>query len=172
MAIILPYKDKVPKIAKDAFIAANAVIIGDVEIGSKTSVWYNCVIRGDVNFIRIGNETNIQDGTIIHVGTNDGPTIIGNGVTIGHKALVHACTLCDNSFVGMSATVMDYALVSEYAMLAAGALLAPKKIIKKHELWAGVPARLMREMTEEEIAYIMISKNRYVNLSQEYAFIK
>jgi carbonic anhydrase/acetyltransferase-like protein (isoleucine patch superfamily) len=99
MAIISPYKNKMPKIASDAFIAQNAVIIGDVEIGSKSSVWYNCVIRGDVNYIRIGDETNIQDGTIIHVGTNNGPTIIGSGVTIGHKALIHACKIYDNSFI-------------------------------------------------------------------------
>lgn len=168
MAIILPYRDKFPKIAEDAFIAPNSIIIGDVEIGSKSSIWYNCVIRGDVNYIRIGSKTNIQDGTIVHVGTNDGPTVIGNGVTIGHKALIHACTLCDHSFIGMSATIMDYATVKSYSMVAAGALVSPKKIVEENELWAGVPAKFMRILTEAEKNYISISKNRYVNLGQEH----
>lgn len=168
MAIILPYKNKTPKIAKDAFIAQNAVIIGDVEIGSKSSVWFNCVIRGDVNYIRIGDETNIQDGTIIHVGTNNGPTIIGSGVTIGHKALIHACNICDNSFIGMSATIMDYAIINSYSMVAAGALVTNNKVIEENKLWAGVPAKLIRNLKKEEIEYITISKERYVKLAQKY----
>ncbi len=168
MAIILPYKNKIPKIAKDAFIAQNAVVIGDVEIGNKSSIWFNCVIRGDVNYIRIGDETNIQDGTIIHVGTNNGPTIIGSGVTIGHKALIHACKIYDNSFIGMNSTIMDYTVVKSYSMVAAGALVTNNKTIKENELWAGIPAKLMRVLKKEEINYITISKKRYVNLAKEY----
>ncbi|WP_236870325.1 gamma carbonic anhydrase family protein [Candidatus Bandiella numerosa] len=168
MAVILPYKNKFPKIAKDAFIAENAVIIGDVEIDSKSSIWYNCVIRGDVNYIRIGKETNIQDGTIIHVGTNNGPTIIGDGVTIGHKALIHACTICDYSFIGMNSTIMDYAQVKSYSMVAAGALVTNSKIVEINELWAGVPAKFLRQLKEEETEYINISKERYVALAKEY----
>ena len=170
MAIILPYKNKIPKIAKDAFIAENAVIIGDVEIGSKSSVWFNCVIRGDVNYIRIGDETNIQDGTIVHVGTNNGPTIIGSGITIGHKALIHACEIHDYSFIGMNATIMDYAKTKSYSMVAAGALVTNNKIVKENELWAGVPAKFIRNLKKEEIDYITISKDRYCNLAKEYIY--
>jgi len=168
MAVILPYKNQFPKIAKDAFIAENAVIIGDVEIDSKSSVWYNCVVRGDVNYIRIGKETNIQDGTIIHVGTNNGPTIIGDGVTIGHKALIHACTIFDCSFIGMNSTIMDYAQIKSYSMVAAGALVTNSKIVETNELWAGIPAKFLRQLKKEEIEYINISKDRYVNLAKEY----
>ena len=168
MAVILPYKNQFPKIAKDAFIAENAVIIGDVEIDSKSSIWYNCVVRGDVNYIRIGKETNIQDGTIIHVGTNNGPTIIGDGVTIGHKALIHACTICDYSFIGMNSTIMERAQIKSYSMVAAGALVTNSKIVEINELWAGVPAKFLRQLKKEEIEYINISKDRYVNLAKEY----
>jgi carbonic anhydrase/acetyltransferase-like protein (isoleucine patch superfamily) len=168
MAVILPYKNQFPKIAKDAFIAENAVIIGDVEIDSKSSIWYNCVVRGDVNYIRIGKETNIQDGTIIHVGTNNGPTIIGDGVTIGHKALIHACTICDYSFIGMNSTIMDYAQIKSYSMIAAGALVTNSKIVEINELWAGVPAKFLRQLKKDEIEYLNISKDRYVNLAKEY----
>lgn len=170
MATIIPYKGKFPKIANDAFIAQNAVIIGDVVIGSKSSIWYNCVIRGDVNHIRIGQETNIQDGTIIHVGTNNGPTIIGDGITIGHKALIHACTLHDYSFIGMNSTVMDYAQIKSYYMVAAGALVTNNKIVEENELWTGVPAKFLRMLKKEEVDYINVSKDRYINLAKEYMY--
>ncbi|MFK7760518.1 MAG: gamma carbonic anhydrase family protein [Candidatus Midichloriaceae bacterium] len=170
MATIIPYKGKFPKIANDAFIAQNAVIIGDVVIGSKSSIWYNCVIRGDVNHIRIGQETNIQDGTIIHVGTNNGPTIIGDGITIGHKALIHACTLHDYSFIGMNSTVMDYAQIKSYSMVAAGALVTNNKIVEENELWTGVPAKFLRKLKKEEVDYINVSKDRYINLAKEYMY--
>ncbi len=168
MAIILPYKGKYPKIADDAFIAANAVIIGDVEIKSGASIWYNCVVRGDVHHIKIGEKTNIQDGTIIHVHRKDGPTIIGRGVTVGHLALLHACTLEDYSFVGMGAKVIDYARVEMHAMVAAGSLIAPRKVVKKGELWAGIPAKFLRPMTQEEIDYIPVSEANYYKLATEY----
>ena len=170
MATILPYKGKLPKIANDAFIAQNAVIIGDVVIGSRSSVWYNCVIRGDVNHIRIGQGTNIQDSTVIHVGTNNGPTIIGDGVTIGHKALIHACTLYDHSFIGMNSTIVDYAQIKSYSMVAAGALVTNNKIVEENELWAGVPAKFLRKLKKEEVDYISVSKNRYINLAKDYMY--
>lgn len=168
MALILPYKNKFPKIAEDAFIAPNAVIIGDVEIGSKSSIWYGVVIRGDVHHVRIGNNTNIQDGTVIHVSRYEGPTIIGNGVTIGHQALLHACTLEDNSFVGMAAQVIDQAHVERHAMVAAGSLVSPRKIVKSGQLWAGVPAKLLRELKQEEIDYIKTSELNYMKLALEH----
>jgi gamma-carbonic anhydrase len=168
MAIILPYKGTYPRIAGDAFIAANAVIIGDVEIGSKASIWYGCVVRGDVNHIKIGAETNIQDGTVIHVNRKDGPTIIGIGVTVGHMALLHACTIHDYGFIGMGAKVIDHAVVESEAMVAAGALIPPGKVVKKGELWAGVPAKLFRALSEEERKYIYVSKENYIALAAEH----
>ena len=166
--IILPYKGVMPKIADDVFVAPDAVIIGDVEIGSKTNIWFGCVIRGDVNTIRIGEKTNIQDGTVIHVTRKTGPTKIGSGVTIGHRALLHACTLEDNSFIGMHATVMDGAVVESGGMVAAGALVAPNKKVPEGQIWGGNPAKFLRDMKQEEKDFIAISTDNYVRLAEEY----
>ncbi len=168
MPQLIEYKGIMPKIAHSAFIAENAVIVGDVVIGEHTNVWYGCVIRGDVNTIRIGERTNIQDGTVVHVTTGTGPTVIGSGITIGHMCLLHACTLEDDCFIGMGSIVMDKAVVRKGGMLGAGALLAPGKIVPGGELWTGRPAKLFRQMTDEEKDYIGISAERYVNLSKEY----
>ncbi len=157
-----------PIIHPDAWIAPGAVIIGDVVIGAHTNIWFGCVIRGDVNIIRIGERTNIQDGTVVHVARKGGPTHIGSGITIGHCALIHAATLEDDCFVGMHATVMDFAVVESGAMVAAGALVAPNKRVPKGELWAGNPARLMRPMKQSEIDYIPESARHYVSLAQKY----
>lgn len=168
MALILPYNNKYPKIANDAFIAPNAVIIGDVEIGSKASIWYGCVIRGDVNHIRVGKNTNIQDGTIIHVSRYEGPTLIGEGVTVGHQALLHACIVEDNAFIGMAAQIIDNAHVESFAMVAAGSMIAPQKKVRKGELWAGVPGKFMRLLTQKEMDYIKTSEENYMKLAQEH----
>jgi carbonic anhydrase/acetyltransferase-like protein (isoleucine patch superfamily) len=166
--IILPYKGKLPKIAQSAFIAPGAVVIGDVEIGEETNVWFGCVIRGDVNSIHIGNRTNIQDGTVVHVTHKTAPTVIGNNITIGHKAILHGCTLEDGSFVGMGSTVMDHAVIESDGMLAAGALLTPNKRIRGGELWAGSPAKFFRDMTRDEAKYIYVSAQHYVDLGKTY----
>ncbi|MBA8667009.1 gamma carbonic anhydrase family protein [Holosporaceae bacterium 'Namur'] len=168
MAIILPYKDKYPKIAPNAFIAENAVIIGDVEIGAEASIWFNCVLRGDVNYIRVGEGSNIQDGTIVHVNRREGPAIIGKGVTVGHSALLHACRLEDYSFIGMGAKVIDYVTVKTNAMVGAGSLVPPKKVVNTGELWTGVPAKLHRLLTQDEINFIKTSEQNYKNLAFEY----
>lgn len=168
MSQALEYKGIKPKIASTAFIASNAVIIGDVVIGEHTNVWFGCIVRGDVNTIRIGERTNIQDGTVIHVTTGTGPTVIGSGITIGHMCLLHACTLEDDSFIGMGSIVMDGAIVRTGAMLGAGSLLAPGKIVPTGELWTGRPAKLYRKMTKEETDYIKISADRYTTLAKEY----
>jgi len=172
--IILPYRGEYnpkgisPTISPKAFIAPGATVIGDVEIGEDTGVWFGCVIRGDVAIIRIGKRTNIQDGTVIHVTRDTGPTHIGSGVTIGHSALIHAATLEDDCFIGMRATVMDGAVVESGAMVAAGALVTPGKRIPKGQLWAGSPARFFRNLTEEEQAFIPISAENYVKHAREY----
>jgi carbonic anhydrase/acetyltransferase-like protein (isoleucine patch superfamily) len=139
-----------PKVAPDAFIAPGAVVIGDVEVGSETGIWFHCMVRGDLNIIRIGARTNIQDGTIVHVDTGAGATHIGDDVTVGHNAVIHACTLKNRAFVGIAATVLDGAVIEEGGMLGAGGLLTPGKVIGRNELWVGAPAKLVRVMTDEE----------------------
>jgi len=174
--LILPFGNLVPKIAGDAFIAANATVIGDVEIGALSGIWFGCVVRGDGNSIRIGERTNIQDGTVIHVNAErDGGrgavgwrTTIGSDITVGHMALLHACTLEDGAFVGMKAVVMDGCVVEGQGMVAAGALPTPGKRVRKGELWAGSPARLMRQMSAAEFEYLTYSARHYVELAAAY----
>ena len=174
--LILPFGNLVPKVAGDAFIAANATVIGDVEIGALSGIWFGCVVRGDGNSIRIGERTNIQDGTVIHVNAErDGGrgavgwrTTIGSDITVGHMALLHACTLEDGAFVGMKAVVMDGCVVEGQGMVAAGALLTPGKRVRKGELWAGSPARLMRQMSAAEFEYLTYSARHYVELAAAY----
>jgi len=166
--IILPWKGVRPQIAADAFIAPNATIIGDIVIGARASVWFNVVMRADVNYIRVGERTNIQDGTIVHVATRDGPTLIGNDVLIGHAAIIHGCTLEDGSFVGMGATVMDHAVVETGAMVAAGALVGPGKRVLAGQLWGGSPARFMRALRPEEIEHMKAGTAGYAALGEAY----
>ncbi len=165
---ILPYKGIMPKIHVSAFIAPSASIIGDVEIGEGSNIWYNCVLRGDVNDIKIGARTNIQDGTVIHVTTDFSGTFVGDDVTVGHSAILHACRIENFGFVGMGSLVMDGAVVESFAMLAAGSLLSPGKRVPKGQLWAGRPAKYMRDLTEEDMAYIKWSAPHYVELGQDH----
>ncbi len=139
-----------PRVDPTAFIAPTAAVIGDVEIGPDSGIWFACVVRGDTNFIRIGARTNIQDGVIVHVDAATFPTLIGDDVTVGHGAILHACTLRDRAFVGMGATVLDGAVVEAGGVLGAGGLLTPGKVIGRYELWTGAPAKLRRVMDEEE----------------------
>jgi gamma-carbonic anhydrase len=139
-----------PKVAPDAFIAPGAAVIGDVEIGSETGIWFHCLVRGDINIVRIGARTNIQDGTIVHVDSGGFATYIGDDVTVGHNAVIHACTLKNRAFVGISATVLDGAVIDEGGVLGAGGLLTPGKVIGRNELWVGAPAKLVRVLSEEE----------------------
>lgn len=167
-AIILPYNDKTPTLGEGVFVAPGAAVIGDVVVGADTNIWFNVTIRGDVNTIRIGQRTNIQDGTVCHVTYKNGPLVIGNDVTIGHKAILHACTLEDLSFVGMGAIVMDGCVIESGGMLAAGALLNPGKVVKSGEIWAGVPAKPLRPMTQAEKDYLPWSAQHYVKLGHQY----
>ena len=162
-----------PTIASSAFVAETAVVIGDVVIGEEASIWYGCVLRGDGNLIRVGARTNIQDGTVVHInheweGAAGTKTTIGADITIGHMALIHACTLEDGCFVGMKACVMDGAVVESGAMVAAGALVTPGKRVKRGELWAGSPARLMRPLTEKELKYFSYTAQHYCELAASY----
>ena len=178
--IILSWMGKTPNIAADAFIAPGTVIVGDVEIGSKSSVWFGVVIRGDVNSIRIGARSNIQDGTIIHVDSGRKhkhnprvpqggfPTIIGDDVTIGHMAMLHGCTLESGSFIGMRSIIMDGAVVEGGAMVAAGALVSPGKRVAKGQLWAGMPAKYIRDLKPEEMGDFDLAAEHYVSLGSVY----
>lgn len=166
--LLLPFGDKTPVIAPDVFVAPNATVIGDTEIGAGSSIWFGCVLRGDVNSIRIGAGTNIQDGSIVHVTRARYATVIGSGVTIGHLALIHGCRLEDNSFVGMQATVMDGCVIESEGMLAAGALLTPGKRIGRGELWAGRPAKLMRRLDTDELQNIYNTAAHYAKLAARY----
>lgn len=160
--------DLVPNVAADAFIAPGAQVIGDVTIGAGSSVWFNCVLRGDGNFIRVGARTNIQDGTIVHITRKTHGTAIGDDVLIGHLAIIHGCVLEDRCFVGLGAIVMDGCVIESDAMLAAGALLTPGKRIPSGQMWAGRPARFVRDLSPEEIARHRAGTDGYTQLAQHF----
>ena len=175
MASILSFGGNSPRVDPSAFVAPGSHLIGDVEIGAEASVWYNCVLRGDVNRIRIGPRTNIQDGTVIHVDSpkdgeeNGYPTLIGADVLIGHMAMVHGCILHDRAFVGLGSIVMDGCEIEGEAMLAAGALLPPGRKITSGQLWAGRPARYVRDLRPEEIAAHREGVAHYVELAKRHS---
>jgi len=167
MAVILPYHGVLPKIDNSAFVAETAVITGDVEIGADSGIWYGCVLRGDVNTIRIGAGVNIQDGTVVHV-SRPCPTVIGDRVSIGHMALIHACTLKKDSFVGMKACVMDGAVVETGAFVAAGSLVTPGKRVLAGQMWAGSPARYVRDVNEKDREMMAYVQPHYVAMARDY----
>ncbi len=168
MAKLVSFKNFTPKIDSSAFLAHGTILAGDVTVKENASIWFNCVLRGDVAPITIGSSSNIQDGTIIHTSRFDGPTFIGSNVTVGHLALIHACNIKDNAFIGMHSTIMDKAIIEEYAFIAAGSLITPNKIIKSRELWAGRPAKFVRKVTEEEINFMHENIKNYIDLASEY----
>ncbi len=165
MPVILPVKDKSPVWGADCFIAENATIVGDVVLGDKCSVWFNAVIRGDVNYIKIGNYTNIQDGAVIHATYLYAPTNIGNNVSIGHNALVHGCTLHDHVLIGMGAIVMDHAVVEPYVIIAAGSVVLEKTICESGFLYAGTPARKVKPLSDEQKEMLNRLPNNYIMYS-------
>jgi carbonic anhydrase/acetyltransferase-like protein (isoleucine patch superfamily) len=165
---VWPYRGVLPKIDESAFVAPGTHVIGDVRIGAQASVWFNCVVRGDVHNIEIGARTNLQDGTIVHVTGGRFGTFIGDDVLVGHQCLLHGCRIENEAFVGMGATVMDGCVLERGAMLGAGSLLSPGKIVKSRELWLGRPARFVRELTAAEVELNRVSVAHYVKLAQEY----
>lgn len=165
---LLPFLDHHPRLGADVFVADTARVIGDVHLGDACSVWYGTVIRGDVHHIRVGARTNVQDLTMIHVTSKRWPTIIGDDVTIGHRAVLHGCTLHDRVLVGMGAVVMDGAEVGEEAMVGAGALVTPGTKIAPRTLALGSPARPARPLTDAEIAWLRQSAAHYAELAAHY----
>ncbi len=166
--ILKAYKGIFPKIDPQAWVAENAVIIGDVEIGPRSSIWYNVVIRGDLNEIRIGEDVNVQDGSILHVESDDGPCIIGDRVTVGHQSIVHGCIVCDDALIGMGATILSWARIGAGALVAAGALVKEFEKIPDRTLWAGVPAKQRTEVTGEMFERMQAGWQHYVHLAKNY----
>lgn len=152
MALIKPINGKEPKYPTDCFIAENCTIVGDVEMGEQCSVWYNAVIRGDVHYIKMGNKVNVQDGAVIHCTYKKHPTIIGNNVSIGHNAIVHGCTIHDNVLVGMGAIIMDNCVVHSNVIVAAGAVVTQNMELLANGIYAGVPAKRVKELNASDFA--------------------
>ncbi len=165
---IIKYKDIEPVIAEDAWVADNAIVAGDIHIGEQSNIWFGVMMRGDVHEIRIGKRTNIQDNSVVHVTRHVSGTYIGDEVTIGHGAIIHACTIQNRCLIGMGAIILDEAVIEEGAMVAAGAVVPPKKVVPSGQLWGGNPARYMRDLKPEEKDFLSISADNYVRLSQEY----
>lgn len=167
MALILPVEDVYPKWGNDCFVAPNATIVGDVILGDQCSIWFNAVVRGDVNSIRMGNKVNLQDGAIVHCTFKRSKTIIGNNVSIGHNAIVHGCTIHDNVLVGMGSIIMDNAVVHSNCIIAAGAVVLEGTICEGGSVYAGVPAKKVKEVSQEKIeGEINRIANNYVHYSQ------
>ena len=165
---ILPYRGIVPKIDPSVFVAEGAHVIGDVEIGKKSSVWFNAVVRGDVNHVRIGERTNVQDGAVLHVTGGTSPLNIGSGVTVGHSAIVHAATVHDFSLIGMGAIILDDAVVGPYSLIAAGAVVLGGTVIPEGVLAAGIPAKVVRPLTADERRSLVDSADHYVEYAASY----
>ena len=166
--MIIKYKNKIPVISKTCFIANSTNIIGDVKIGSETNIWFGTTIRADMHYIRIGRRTNIQDNSIIHVTTDIAPTIIGNGITIGHGAIIHGCTIKDNCLIGMGSIIMDEVVINEGSMIAAGALIPPRTIVPKNTLMVGSPAKPIRKLRTIEKNEIFERAQHYIDLANDY----
>jgi carbonic anhydrase/acetyltransferase-like protein (isoleucine patch superfamily) len=151
MALILPVEEKLPEFGNDCFIAPNATIVGDVIAGDQCSFWFNAVVRGDVNSIRMGNKVNVQDGAVIHATYQKTKAIIGNNVSIGHNAIVHGCTIHDDVLIGMGAIVMDNAIVNSHSIIAAGAVVLEGTVVEAGSIYAGVPAKKVKDISKELI---------------------
>jgi carbonic anhydrase/acetyltransferase-like protein (isoleucine patch superfamily) len=168
LLMIRKFLESTPKVDDSAFIAETAVVIGDVEIGEGASVWYGCVLRGDVNYIRIGDRTNIQDMTMIHVSRRDHPTVVEHEVTVGHSVTLHGCHVETGCLIGIGATVLDGARIGRNSLVAAGSLVTPNTLIPEGSFVLGAPARVKRQLTPEEIEDQTRFWKGYVELSQIY----
>jgi len=165
MPIVRPYEGKAPRLADGVWLADDVVVVGDVELGASASLWYGVVVRGDVNRVSIGARTNLQDLTVVHVTSGTFPTTVGEDVTVGHRVVLHGCTVGDRALVGIGAIVLDGAVIGEEAMVGAGALVPPGMVVPPRTLVLGTPARPRRALTDHEVAGLRTSAARYV----EYA---
>ena len=173
--MIHKFKDSLPKLGKDTWVAPSADVVGDVSCGEDCSIWFGCVVRGDVNYIKIGSRVNIQDLSMIHVthykkaDKSDGnPTVIGDDVTIGHRVMLHGCTIEDASLIGMSATILDGAVIGKESIVGAGALVTKNKVFPPRSLIVGSPAKVIRELSDDEVEELYSSASRYVKFKKDY----
>ena len=168
------YQGITPRIGNSVYIHASAAVIGDVELGDNASVWPGTVIRGDVNFVRVGAGTNVQDSSVLHVSHKSSwnpagaPLIIGSHVTIGHKVILHGCTIEDESLIGMGSIIMDKVIVQKHVLVGAGSLVPEGKILESGYLYLGSPARKVRKLTDKELEHFMYSANHYIRLKNQY----
>ena len=176
MALILPVNEKKPAIGQSCFVAPNATIVGDVVMGNECSVWFNAVIRGDVNYIKMGNKVNVQDGAVIHCTYEKNATNIGSNVSIGHNAIVHGCTVHDNVLIGMGAIVMDRCIVKSNSIIAAGAVVLEGTVVEEGSIYAGVPAKKVKDISSDkisgEIDRIANKYTKYASWFDEYNAMK
>jgi len=168
MATVGPYRGKSPRLHPSVLLLEGSTVIGDVEIGEGSSLWPGVVVRGDVFHVRIGARTNLQDGTVVHVTTDTHPTILGDDVTVGHRAVLHGCTIRDRCLVGIGAIVLDGAVVGPDAFIGAGALVTPGTVVPPGTMFLGAPGRVKRELTAEERAGLVRSAAHYVELAERY----
>ncbi|HVR38914.1 MAG TPA: gamma carbonic anhydrase family protein [Thermoanaerobaculia bacterium] len=166
--IVRPYDGRKPRFGDRVFIAENASLIGDVELGNDCSIWFGTVLRGDVNFIRVGSRSNIQDNCVVHVDSGQFPTVIAEEVTIGHAAIVHGCTVHRGALIGMGSRILDGAVIGEQALVGAGALVPEGMKVPPRMLAVGVPARVKRPLTDEELARLDLSWKHYVEYKERY----
>jgi carbonic anhydrase/acetyltransferase-like protein (isoleucine patch superfamily) len=166
--LIHSYRDKRPRIDETAFIAESAHVIGNVSIGPDSSVWFGCVLRGDLYYITIGARTNVQDLSVIHVNYGTNPTVLEDEVTVGHRAILHGCRVKSGALIGMGATLLDDVVVEEQALVAAGSVVSPGTVIPARKLARGVPARVIRDLSDEEVASLARGAESYRELKDEY----
>lgn len=166
--MIYPYRENQPRLGQGVFVADNASVIGDVELGDQASVWFGSVIRADVNHVRIGARTNIQDLSVIHVDYGDHPTVLAEDITVGHRAILHGCRIERGALIGMGAIVMDRVVVGAQSLVAAGSLVSPGTTVPPRSLVVGSPARVTRELNDQELQGLVESSHHYVELGQEY----
>jgi carbonic anhydrase/acetyltransferase-like protein (isoleucine patch superfamily) len=169
MALVRPFAGKSPRLHESAFAVEDVVVVGDVEIGAESSLWFGAVVRGDVNFVRIGVRTNVQDHSILHVTSGTHPTIVGDEVTLGHRVTLHGCTVKDRCLVGIGAIVMDGAVVGEESIVGAGSLVAPGFVVPPRTLALGSPARVKRSLSAAEVEHLARSAANYVEYARRYA---
>ena len=168
MAIIRPFRGKAPRLHESVFAVESAVVIGDVEIGPDSSLWFGTIVRGDVHLVRIGARTNVQDDSVLHVTHETHPTLVGDDVTVGHRVTLHGCTIKDRCLIGIGAVVLDGAVVGEDAMVGAGSLVPPGMVVPAGTLALGTPARVKRDLSAQEIASLRTSAQNYVGYAREY----
>jgi carbonic anhydrase/acetyltransferase-like protein (isoleucine patch superfamily) len=166
--IVRPYKGKTPKIAQTAFIADGVVIIGDVEIGEFANIWYNCVLRADVGYIRVGARSNVQDGSCLHMTSDLSHAIIGEDVTVGHNAIVHGATVQDGCLIGMGSILLDNAVIGAQSLVAAGSVIPPRMVVPPRSMVRGTPGKVVRELSEEERLEGQRGAQHYVDLAAEH----